>query len=160
MREIWQERFAEAPDGLKNSKHRQTIVQVLDFEIGGEGFVTMAGPRSVETEFQLMATANHICRGGAHPSRRRLQAPQLSLCISIARPSRPEYSGPRSRRGRSCNRDRGHIGVRRADGDFIITTAQIYEPARQDCIVAPHAKNAATLEEIFTIYNPTTSTGA
>jgi 3-deoxy-7-phosphoheptulonate synthase len=34
-------------------------------EIGGDAFVTMAGPCSVETEFQLMATANHVRRAGA-----------------------------------------------------------------------------------------------
>jgi 3-deoxy-7-phosphoheptulonate synthase len=38
---------------------------VLDVEIGGGGFVTMAGPCSVETEFQVMATANHVRRAGA-----------------------------------------------------------------------------------------------
>jgi 3-deoxy-7-phosphoheptulonate synthase len=37
----------------------------LDLEIGGDEFVTMAGPCSVETEFQLIATANHVRRGGA-----------------------------------------------------------------------------------------------
>jgi 3-deoxy-7-phosphoheptulonate synthase len=38
---------------------------VLDLEIGGGDFITMAGPCSVETEFQLMATANHVRRAGA-----------------------------------------------------------------------------------------------
>jgi 3-deoxy-7-phosphoheptulonate synthase len=38
---------------------------VLDTEIGGRDFITMAGPCSVETEFQLMATANHVRRAGA-----------------------------------------------------------------------------------------------
>jgi 3-deoxy-7-phosphoheptulonate synthase len=40
-------------------------VPVLDVEIGGNEFITMAGPCSVETEFQLMATANHVRRAGA-----------------------------------------------------------------------------------------------
>jgi len=40
-------------------------VPVLDLEIGGDEFITMAGPCSVETEFQLMATANHLRRAGA-----------------------------------------------------------------------------------------------
>ena len=40
-------------------------MRVLDFEVGGEEFITMAGPCSVETEFQLMATANHVRRAGA-----------------------------------------------------------------------------------------------
>jgi 3-deoxy-7-phosphoheptulonate synthase len=38
---------------------------VLDVEIGGDEFTTMAGPCSVETEFQLLATANHVRRAGA-----------------------------------------------------------------------------------------------
>jgi 3-deoxy-7-phosphoheptulonate synthase len=65
VRESWHERFAETPDVLKSSDRHQTIVPVLDLEIGGEDFITMAGPCSVETEFQLMATANHVRRCGA-----------------------------------------------------------------------------------------------
>jgi 3-deoxy-7-phosphoheptulonate synthase len=65
VRESWQERFQETPDVLKSAHRQQTIVPVLDFEIGGDDFITMAGPCSVETEFQLMATANHVRRAGA-----------------------------------------------------------------------------------------------
>ncbi len=50
---------------LKSARRQQTIVPVLDLEIGGGEFITMAGPCSVETEFQLMATANHVRRAGA-----------------------------------------------------------------------------------------------
>lgn len=64
MRQDWHEQFAESPDVLRSSRP-QTVIRVLDFEIGGGGFVTMAGPCSVETEFQLMATANHVRRAGA-----------------------------------------------------------------------------------------------
>ena len=46
-------------------RREQTIVPVLDLQIGGAEFITMAGPCSVETEFQLMATANHVRRAGA-----------------------------------------------------------------------------------------------
>jgi len=38
---------------------------VLDLQVGGGEFITMAGPCSVETEFQLLATANHVRRAGA-----------------------------------------------------------------------------------------------
>ena len=65
MRDSWNERFAESPDVLKSAERQQTVVQVLDLEIGGDEFITMAGPCSVETEFQLMATANHVRRAGA-----------------------------------------------------------------------------------------------
>jgi 3-deoxy-7-phosphoheptulonate synthase len=65
VRESWQERFADTPDVLKSSEHQQTIVPVLDLKIGGDDFVTMAGPCSVETEHQLLTTAHHVRRGGA-----------------------------------------------------------------------------------------------
>ncbi|HKN21569.1 MAG TPA: 3-deoxy-7-phosphoheptulonate synthase [Terracidiphilus sp.] len=65
MRESWQERFAETPDVLLGARRQRTIVPVLDFAVGGDEFVTMAGPCSVETERQLMATANHVRSAGA-----------------------------------------------------------------------------------------------
>lgn len=65
MRDSWHDRFADSPDVLKSAERAQTIVPVLDLEIGGEDFITMAGPCSVETEFQLMATAQHVRRAGA-----------------------------------------------------------------------------------------------
>jgi 3-deoxy-7-phosphoheptulonate synthase len=65
LRESWHERFAESPDVLKSERRPKTVVPVLDLEIGGDEFITMAGPCSVETEFQLMATANHVRRSGA-----------------------------------------------------------------------------------------------
>ena len=65
MRETWHERFADSPDVLKSARCSQTVIPVLDLEIGGDEFITMAGPCSVETEFQLMATANHVRRAGA-----------------------------------------------------------------------------------------------
>ncbi len=65
MRASWQELFAEASDVLKSEKHQQTVVRVLDLEIGGRDFVTMAGPCSVETEHQLLTTAHHVRKNGA-----------------------------------------------------------------------------------------------
>ncbi len=61
----WQERFADAPDVLMSADRRKTVVQVLDLQIGAGEFITMAGPCSVETEFQLIATALHVRRAGA-----------------------------------------------------------------------------------------------
>jgi len=65
MRETWHERFAETPDVLKRGQRQRTIVPVLDMAIGGGEFIVMAGPCAVETEAQLMATANHVRRNGA-----------------------------------------------------------------------------------------------
>jgi 3-deoxy-7-phosphoheptulonate synthase len=65
VRESWHDRFADSPDVLKSAQCERTIVPVLDLQVGGGEFITMAGPCSVETEFQLLATANHVRRAGA-----------------------------------------------------------------------------------------------
>jgi 3-deoxy-7-phosphoheptulonate synthase len=65
VRENSQARFAESPDVLMNARQQRTIVPVLGTRIGGGEFITMAGPCSVETEHQLMATAHHVRRAGA-----------------------------------------------------------------------------------------------
>ena len=65
MRESWQERFAETPDVLIGARRERTLVRVRDFVVGGDEFITMAGPCSVETERQLLATARHVRRAGA-----------------------------------------------------------------------------------------------
>jgi 3-deoxy-7-phosphoheptulonate synthase len=65
VRESWQEHFAEAPDVLLGARRQRTIVRVRDLAVGGEEFVTMAGPCSVESEHQLMATAHHVRNAGA-----------------------------------------------------------------------------------------------
>jgi 3-deoxy-7-phosphoheptulonate synthase len=65
VRESWQERFAETPDVLKSAGRERTLVPVRDFAVGGREFVMMAGPCSVETEAQVMATAEHVRRAGA-----------------------------------------------------------------------------------------------
>lgn len=65
MRESWLARFAETPDVLKSARRQQTVVPVLDFEIGGSEFITIAGPCSVETAAQLLGTAHSVRRAGA-----------------------------------------------------------------------------------------------
>jgi 3-deoxy-7-phosphoheptulonate synthase len=62
--ENWQRQFADSPDVLRHER-QQTLVPVLGMEIGGAEFITMAGPCSVETEFQLRSTANHLRLAGA-----------------------------------------------------------------------------------------------
>jgi 3-deoxy-7-phosphoheptulonate synthase len=78
LRASWQERFAEATDVLKNPHRQRTVVRVLDFEIGGDGFITMAGPCSVETEAQLLTTAHHVRRAGARVLRGGAFKPRTS----------------------------------------------------------------------------------
>jgi len=65
VRVSWQERFAESPDVLIDASGHRTVVRVLDFAIGGDEVTIMAGPCSVESEAQLMATAHHVRRNGA-----------------------------------------------------------------------------------------------
>ena len=69
MRETWPERFAETPDVLiddhRGARRERTLVPVRDFAIGGGEFIVMAGPCSVETERQILATAEHVRRSGA-----------------------------------------------------------------------------------------------
>lgn len=65
MQVSWQDRFADSPDTLRSAIRPQTIVPVMDFSIGGDEFITMAGPCSVETEGQLRSTAERVRRAGA-----------------------------------------------------------------------------------------------
>lgn len=65
VQDAWHGLFCESPDVLKNSRRDQTVIPVLDLEIGGDEFITMAGPCSVETEFQLLAIAHRVRRAGA-----------------------------------------------------------------------------------------------
>jgi 3-deoxy-7-phosphoheptulonate synthase len=65
VRASWQKSFAESPDVLKSDRCQRTIVPVLNFEVGGDEFITMAGPCSVETESQLLSTAHHVRSRGA-----------------------------------------------------------------------------------------------
>ena len=61
----WIEQFADAPDVLKLHRDQKMIVYAGGVEIGGSEFVTMAGPCSVETERQLMDTAEYVAAAGA-----------------------------------------------------------------------------------------------
>jgi len=65
VRVSWQERFAESPDVLKSNERSRSIISIQDFEIGGDEFVTIAGPCSVETERQLLSTAERVRQSGA-----------------------------------------------------------------------------------------------
>ena len=82
MRETWLERFTETPDVLidtqTGAKRERTLVPVRDFVIGGDEFVTMAGPCSVETERQILATAEHVAQAGARVLRGGAFKPRTS----------------------------------------------------------------------------------
>ncbi|MGB7137038.1 MAG: 3-deoxy-7-phosphoheptulonate synthase [Acidobacteriaceae bacterium] len=61
----WNHQFADAPDVLKTTSNPATVVRAGNVAIGGGDFVTMAGPCSVETERQLMETAERVAAAGA-----------------------------------------------------------------------------------------------
>lgn len=61
----WKDQFAAAPDVLKRGPEDKTIVWAGGVAIGGDAFITMAGPCSVETEHQLMETAVRVASAGA-----------------------------------------------------------------------------------------------
>lgn len=65
MRDNWEQQFTESPDVLLGASGHRTQIPVLDFLLGGDIFVTIAGPCSVETESQIMATAHHVRHSGA-----------------------------------------------------------------------------------------------
>ena len=61
----WLDQFADASDVLKTRPDQKTVVWAGGVAIGGNEFVTMAGPCSVETERQLMETAERVAAAGA-----------------------------------------------------------------------------------------------
>ncbi len=74
----WKDQFADAPDVLKRSHCDRIVVHAGDVSIGGGDFVTMAGPCSVETERQLLETAERVARAGAQVLRGGAFKPRTS----------------------------------------------------------------------------------
>ena len=74
----WIEQFADAPDVLKSAPEQRTVVRAGGVAIGGSEFVTMAGPCSVETERQLMETAERVVAAGARVLRGGAFKPRTS----------------------------------------------------------------------------------
>lgn len=74
----WREQFADSPDVLKKVPDARTVVRAGEVEIGGAEFVTMAGPCSVESERQLMETAERVARAGARVLRGGAFKPRTS----------------------------------------------------------------------------------
>jgi 3-deoxy-7-phosphoheptulonate synthase len=67
-------------------------------EIGGDEFVTMAGPCSVESEKQIMETAEAWPRGRETAARRSVQAAHFALRFSGHGRGRPQAAGARRAR--------------------------------------------------------------
>lgn len=71
QKQKWLEQFDDSPLTLKSEERGATVVRIqnaecgIDFEIGGGDFIVMAGPCSVESEEQLLTTAEHVRKHGA-----------------------------------------------------------------------------------------------
>jgi len=74
----WKDQFADAPDALKRWPDDRIVVRAGRVEIGGGDFVTMAGPCSVESERQLLETAERVVRAGAQVLRGGAFKPRTS----------------------------------------------------------------------------------
>ena len=74
----WKDQFADAPDVLKRAPEDRSVVWAGAVPIGGDAFVTMAGPCSVETEHQLMETAVRVTAAGARVLRGGAFKPRTS----------------------------------------------------------------------------------
>ncbi len=59
-------------------KKQKTTIRVGDINIGDGGFVVMAGPCSVEGREQLLSTAEHVAKQGAHLLRGGAYKPRTS----------------------------------------------------------------------------------
>ena len=62
----------------REAKEGRTAVRVGDLEVGGGGFVVMAGPCSVESEAQMMESAFVVKKGGAQVLRGGAFKPRTS----------------------------------------------------------------------------------
>lgn len=78
MNPKWNGQFSCFDLVAKTEQHSRTTVQVRDIEIGGNDFVVMAGPCAVESESQLMQTAEAVAEAGARILRGGAYKPRSS----------------------------------------------------------------------------------
>jgi 3-deoxy-7-phosphoheptulonate synthase len=65
MNPKWNGQFSCFDLVAKTDTRSRTVVRVRELEIGGDEFVVMAGPCAVESETQLLQTAEAVARAGA-----------------------------------------------------------------------------------------------
>ena len=66
----------------KEFRKEKTVIRVGHAEIGGDKFVTMAGPCSVESEKQIMETAEAVAAAARTSCAAALQTPHFALRLS------------------------------------------------------------------------------
>jgi len=65
MKSTWNGQFSCFNLVAKTDECSRSVVRVRDLEIGGNDFVVMAGPCAVESEHQLLETAEAVAKAGA-----------------------------------------------------------------------------------------------
>jgi 3-deoxy-7-phosphoheptulonate synthase len=78
MNPKWNGQFSCFDLVAKTEDCHRSVVQVRDIEIGGSDFVVMAGPCAVESEAQLLETAEAVARAGARILRGGAYKPRSS----------------------------------------------------------------------------------
>ena len=78
MNQKWNGQFSCFDLVAKTSERSRSVVQVRDIEIGGNDFVVMAGPCAVESERQLLQTAEAVAEAGARILRGGAYKPRSS----------------------------------------------------------------------------------
>ncbi len=78
MNPKWNGQFSCFDLVAKTGERSRSVVRVRDIEIGGEDFVVMAGPCAVESESQLMLTAECVAKAGARILRGGAYKPRSS----------------------------------------------------------------------------------
>ena len=78
MNQKWNGQFSCFDLVAKTGERSRSVVQVRDIEIGGNDFVVMAGPCAVESESQLMQTAEAVAEAGARILRGGAYKPRSS----------------------------------------------------------------------------------
>jgi 3-deoxy-7-phosphoheptulonate synthase len=78
MNPRWNGQFSCFDLVAKTDVRSRSVVQVRDIEIGGNDFVVMAGPCAVESETQLMQTAEAVAEAGARILRGGAYKPRSS----------------------------------------------------------------------------------
>jgi 3-deoxy-7-phosphoheptulonate synthase len=74
----WNGQFSRFDLVAKTAKRCRTVVHIRDLAIGGDSFVVMAGPCAVETEHQLLQTAEAVAAAGAQVLRGGAYKPRSS----------------------------------------------------------------------------------
>lgn len=78
MNPKWNGQFSCFDRVAKTADRPRTVVRVRELEIGGSDFVVMAGPCAVESEQQLMQTAEAVAEAGARVLRGGAYKPRSS----------------------------------------------------------------------------------